>query len=71
VDATAGVLDHGEDVYAGPGGCDHLEEVGGEDGLGLVMLPSLVIDRELSARRLPAMLMAFTGMGLVLGLPAG
>lgn len=38
----------------------------------LVMVLSLVIDRErLSARRLIAMLAAFAGMGLVLGLPAG
>jgi drug/metabolite transporter (DMT)-like permease len=38
----------------------------------LVMLLSLVIDRErLSWRRLAAMLVAFAGMGLVLGLPGG
>jgi hypothetical protein len=34
-DAAAGVLDHREDVHAGPGERDHLEEVGGEDGVGL------------------------------------
>jgi drug/metabolite transporter (DMT)-like permease len=38
----------------------------------LVMLLSLVIDRErLSVRRLVAMLVAFTGIGLMLGLPGG
>jgi drug/metabolite transporter (DMT)-like permease len=38
----------------------------------LVMLLSIVIDRErISARRLTAMLLAFAGMGLVLGLPSG
>ena len=34
-DAAAGVLDHREDLRAGAGERDHLEEVGGEDGLSL------------------------------------
>ncbi|HEV8175607.1 MAG TPA: hypothetical protein VGP91_18360, partial [Actinoplanes sp.] len=34
-DAAAGVLDHREDMQAGSGERDDLEEVGGEDGVGL------------------------------------